>query len=340
MSGIIKAMVMSAGVGSRLDPITKAVPKPLVPVANKPVMDILFEKLVSIGVKDVICNTYYLADKIIARYKYNDLGINFNYIKESSLSGTAGGVKKCQFFFDEGQPFIVLSADGLTNADIKKGIEIHNKSNAIATIGIKQIPMEEISHFGVVVTDENGYITEFQEKPSIEEAKSNFINTGIYIFNYEIFNYIPPDTFYDFAKNVFPVLLKEHAINTFTVDEYWSDIGTVEQYKQSTKDLFEGRCIFNHDKITSTSTGAYISASTSIDNSIKFIGNSTIGCNVKIGKNTIIENSIIWDNVTIDDNIHISNSIIASNCTIKTNLYSQVIGANELVASETVQIYT
>ena len=94
MSNSIKAMVMSAGVGSRLDPLTKVVPKPLVPVANKPVMDILFEKLVSIGVKDVICNTYYLADKIIKRYEHNNLGINFNYIKEDNLSGTAGGVEK------------------------------------------------------------------------------------------------------------------------------------------------------------------------------------------------------------------------------------------------------
>lgn len=340
MSGMIKAMVMSAGVGSRLDPLTKAVPKPLVPVANKPVMDILFEKLHAAGINDIICNTYYLADQIINRYKNNNLGINFNYIKEDTLSGTAGGVKKCQFFFDENNTFVVLSADGLTNADIIKGIEIHNKSNAIATIGIKQIPMEDVPHFGVVVTDENGFITEFQEKPSIAEAKSNFINTGIYIFNYEIFNYIPANTFYDFAKNVFPELLKKHAINTFPVEEYWSDIGTLDQYKQSTQDLFDGKCSFKHDEIISTPTGAYISASALIDETVKFIGNSTIGNNTKIGRNAVIENSIIWDNVRIDDNVHISNSIIASNCIIKTNLYSQITGSNELIAPETVQIYT
>lgn len=340
MSGMIKAMVMSAGVGSRLDPLTKFVPKPLVPIANKPVMDILFEKLKTIGVEDVICNTYYLADQIIERYTNNSIGINFNYIKEESLSGTAGGVKKCQFFFDKGQTFIVLSADGLTNADIEKGISIHNKSNAIATIGIKQIDMEEVPHFGVVVTDENGYITKFQEKPSVSEAKSNFINTGIYIFNYEIFNYIPADTFCDFAKNVFPELLKKHAINTFIIDEYWSDIGTLEQYKQSTQDVFNGQCSFTHGDIISTSTGAYISGESKIDESVKFIGNSTIGNNTKIGQNVIIENSIIWDNVIVEDNVRISNSIVASNCTIKTDLYSQITGANELIASETVKIYT
>ena len=339
MSGMIKAMVMSAGVGSRLDPLTKFIPKPLVPVANRPVMDILFEKLNAIGINDVICNTYYLADEIINRYKHNNLGINFNYIKESSLSGTAGGVKKCQFFFEKGKPFVVLSADGLTNADIQKGIEIHNSSNAIATIGIKQIAMEEVPHFGVVVTDENGYIVEFQEKPAIEEAKSNYINTGIYIFDYEIFNYIPENTFYMLAKNVFPKLLKEHAINTFPVNEYWSDIGTLEQYKQSMQDLFNKKCSFNHGEIINTPSGAYISESV-VDKSVEFIGNSTIGNNAKIGKNVVIENSIIWNNVTIADNVRIVNSIVASNCVIKTDLFSQITGANELIAPETIKIST
>ena len=208
----LKAMIMSAGMGSRLEPLTLQVPKPLVTVANRPIMDILFESLLNIGIKDVICNTHYLADQIINRYKTNNIGLNFNYIKENDLSGTAGGLKKCQFFFDKGEDFLVLSADGLTNADILKGIDIHNKSGAIATIGIKQVRHEEVSNFGVVVTDKNGFITEFQEKPSVDEAKNNFINTGIYIFNYKIFDYIPENTFYDFAKNVFPKLLLDKQI--------------------------------------------------------------------------------------------------------------------------------
>ncbi len=322
---IVKAMIMSAGVGSRLDPLTKLVPKPLVPIANKPVMDILFEKLSAIGIKDVICNTYYLADKIIERYTNNDLGINFNYIKEETLSGTAGGVKKCQHFFKNGETFIVLSADGLTNADLKKGIEIHQRSNAIATIGVKKIDKSQVPHFGVVVTDKTGFITEFQEKPSIEEAKSNFINTGIYIFDYKIFDYIPENMFYDFAKNVFPKLLAEHAINTFEVNEYWSDIGTLEQYKQSTQDLFNGKCYFKHAPITKCMRGAYIAEACKIDDTVEFIGNSTIGKNTVIGENTIIENCIIWDNVKIGSNLHISNSVIASNCIIDSDINNEYI---------------
>lgn len=338
MGNSIKAMIMAAGVGSRLEPLTKSVPKPLVPIANKPVMDILFENLAQIGIKDVICNTYYMADKIIERYTNNKFGINFNYVKEETLSGTAGGVKKCQFFFEKDSTFVVLSADGLSNADLKHGIDIHKKSGAIATIGIKQIPMEDVPHFGVVVTDKDGFIAEFQEKPSIEEAKSNFINTGIYIFDYKVFDYIPEDTFYDFAKNVFPKLLAEHAINTFEVKEYWSDIGTIAQYIQSMHDLFEQKCYFDHAPIIHTKDGAYIAEDTRICDNVTFKGNSTIGRYSSIGKDCKIENCIIWDNVTIKDGVHLSDCVIASNSVIETDLNSQIVGANEVISPTSIKI--
>lgn len=327
----LKAMVMSAGMGSRLEPLTLQVPKPLVTVANRPVMDILFEKLVSIGIKDVICNTYYLSEQIINRYKSNDFGLNFNYIKEDTLSGTAGGLKKCQFFFDKGEDFVVLSGDGLTDADILKGINAHKSSNAIATIGIKKVNPDEVSHFGVVVTDQKGFITEFQEKPSIEEAKSNYINTGIYIFNYKIFDYIPENTFYDFAKNVFPKLLLEKQINTFVIEDYWSDIGTLEQYMLSADYVFEKDCHFIHDKIIKTTEGAYISASNIPEDTV-FIGNSTIGKCCKIGKNVIIENSILWDNVTVNDNTCIKKCVVASDEIITGNIENKVLGHSKVIS--------
>lgn len=295
----IKAMVMAAGMGSRLEPITLMFPKPLIPVMNRPLMDIILSQLRSAGVDEVISNTYYLADQIINRYKKNNFGVKFNYIKESELSGTAGGVKKCQFFFDEGEDFVVMSGDILTTADIKKAIELHKKSGVIATIGVKEIPHELVSHFGVVVTDDNGFITEFQEKPSIEEAKSNLINTGIYIFNYKIFDYIPENTFYDFAKNVFPELLEDKQINTFTVNEYWNDIGTIGQYKQSVQDVFNGVCKIEHQKIIETNLGNYVAGESRIPESVRFVGNTVIGNNCKLGEYIKLENCVILDNAEI-----------------------------------------
>lgn len=330
---VSRAMIMAAGVGSRLDPLTQEVPKPLVPIANRPMMDLLLERLRDIGVKDVIANTHYKAEKIIQRYNKNNLGINFNYVHEEKLSGTAGGVKKCQHFFKSGENFLVLSADGLSNADLKEAIDSHEKSGAIASMGIKKIAMEEIPHFGVVVTDEQGFVKEFQEKPAIKDAKSDCINTGIYVFNYEIFNYIPADTFYDFAKNVFPDLLsKGIKINTFPVKEYWSDIGTIAQYAQSTQDLFDGLLSVKHSGVIKTSEGAYITGKSYIAPSATITGNNTIGENCIIGKNTHLKNCIIWDDVEIKDNIKIEGCIIASHCEINMDLTNQVVGPNQIIS--------
>ncbi|MCQ2789915.1 MAG: NDP-sugar synthase [bacterium] len=328
-----KAMIMAAGVGSRLDPLTQDVPKPLVPIANRPMMDILLERLKNIGVCDVVANTYYKAEQIIERYKNNSIGINFNYIQEETLSGTAGGVKKCQFFFEEGETFLVLSADGLSNVDFKAAIKAHEDSGAIASMGVKQISKDELSNFGVVVRDENGFVVEFQEKPSIEEAKSNCINTGIYIFNYEIFNYIPENQFYDFAKNVFPCLLENGIkINTFEVKEYWSDIGTIDQYAQSTFDLFGGKYNIAHTEIEKVADGLLLKGKSYVAPSSKIIGCNVIGDNSIIGKNVVLENCIIWDDVEVFDNVTLKNCIIASHSEIKIDMVNQIIGPNQVIS--------
>ncbi len=317
----LKAMVMAAGMGSRLEPITLRFPKPLIPVMNRPLMDIILTQLKNIGVSEVISNTYYLADQIINRYKDNNLGVKFSYVKETELSGTAGGVKKCQFFFDKDEDFIVMSGDILTTADIKKGIEIHKKSGAIATIGVKEIPHEHVSHFGVVVTGEDGYIKEFQEKPSIEEAKSNLINTGIYIFNYKIFDYIPENTFYDFAKNVFPKLLEDKQINTFLVSEYWNDIGTIGQYKQSIQDVFNGVCKIEHEDVSETNLGRYLAGSnTKIPETVRFVGNTVVGNNCKLGEYIKLENCVVLDGAEIKTGSELSDCVVLPQMSVNKNI--------------------
>lgn len=323
MTERLKAMVMAAGMGSRLEPITLNIPKPLIPVANIPLMDIILTQLHSIGIKDVISNTYYLADKIINRYKKNNFGINFSYIKEENLSGTAGGLKKCQFFFDKGEDFVVISGDVLTNADIKKGIEIHKKSGAIATIGVKVVPHSQISKYGVVVRDKDGYVTEFQEKPELKDAKSDLINTGIYIFNYKIFDFIPENTFFDFAKDVFPKLLSEGEINTFDVDDYWNDIGCIEQYKQSIQDVFDGKIILPNINIIETNIGNYINGSTKIPKSIRFVGNNVIGNNCKLGEYIMLDNCIIMDGAEVKSGSELVDCVVIPQQTLKTKSNTQ-----------------
>ena len=220
-------MVMAAGVGSRLEPLTQNIPKPLVPVLNKPVMDILLQKLKSYGIEKVIANTHYLAQQIEDRYTENSpVDIDFSFIRETDLSGTAGGVKKCESFFEGEEDFLVVSADGLHDADLEKVMRSHKESGCIATMAISAVEHNEVSKYGVVVSSPLHRVLEFQEKPPVNEAKSNFINTGIYVFNKRIFDFIPKGKKYDFAKDVFPALLKAgEKINTYRIYSYWSDIG-------------------------------------------------------------------------------------------------------------------
>ena len=328
-----KAMIMAAGVGSRLEPLSSIVPKPLVPLANVPAMDILIKHLSSFGIKDIIANTFYKAEDIIEHYNQNNLGMNIRFIQEKTLSGTAGGVKKCQFFFDKDEDFIVMSGDGLTDIDIKAAYEAHVKSNAIATVILKEIDYSEVNKYGIVVPNKNGLVQSFQEKPSLIEAKSNLANTGIYIFKYDIFNYIPENTFYDFAKNVFPSLINKNIkINTYIMEGYWSDIGSLSSYHQSNIDLLKHTLKnYKPEIITTKEGGIYtIGKMNNCENNFLIEGACIIGSNCEIGRNTRIINSIIWDNVKISDNLIIENSIILSNTIIEKPVRYQIVKENEL----------
>ncbi len=332
---IEKAMIMSAGVGSRLDPLTRNVPKPLVTLANIPTMDILLNHISKHGIKKVIANTHYLGEQIQTRYlkEESPVDVEFSYIHEETLSGTAGGVKKCQFFFNKGEKFIVMSADGLTDLNIREAIKSHEKSGCIATIVAKIVDMAETTKFGVIVTNSDGIVTEFQEKPPLGKAKSNLVNTGIYIFDYEIFNYIPENVTYDFAKNVFANLLAANiSINTYTTEDYWSDIGSISQYIESTNDIINNKINIPGLEIIETpyakiakGTGAIIEEGAVIK------GNCVIGNNSRIAKNATIKDSIIWDNVTIGENTIIENSVIASNSEIRSTIKNKIIESDSKI---------
>lgn len=337
-------MVMAAGVGSRLDPLTQEIPKPLVPVLNKPVMDILLQKLKNYGVEKVIANTHYLAEQIQQRYTKNSpVDIHFDYIHEETLSGTAGGVKKCEFFFEDVDDFIVVSADGLHDADFGKIVRSHKESGCIATMAISAVDHAEVCHYGVVVPTKEHVVSEFQEKPSVDEAKSNYINTGIYVFNKRIFDFIPKGEKYDFAKNVFPRLLEAgEKINTYRIYSYWSDIGTIEQYIQSNIDALCKKVIIENPNIIRKFDSVYAAAkNTKIPESAKLTGNVVLGKNCKIGRNVKLENVILWDNVTVEDNVVLKNVVCANNSAIKCSVESkdtwEIIGPNKIIDTSCVK---
>src|SRR5215210_5797070 len=233
-------MVLAAGKGTRLLPLTGEVPKPLAPVTNVPILEHIFELLATHGVGEVHVNVHYLADALLEAYGEEALvnGMSVCLSREERLLGTAGGVKRVAKHYDE--TFIVVSGDALTDLDLTDLVAFHKEKGALATMALKRV--HDTTGFGIVEVDEEGSILGFQEKPRSEEALSTLANTGIYVLEPRALEYIPKDTFFDFAKDVFPRFLEAgERFAGYQGDFYWSDIGTLEAYLQAQYDALSGR---------------------------------------------------------------------------------------------------
>src|SRR5450830_1731267 len=201
-----KAMVLAAGLGTRLRPLTDLISKPMAPIANKPVMEHIIELLAEHGFSEIVCNLHWYPEAIKDYFgdgsKYN---IKITYSYEPELLGTAGGVKKVEAFF-EGQTFLILSGDALTDIDLTELMDFHRKKGGICTLVLTEV--DDPSQYGVVITDDESRITGFQEKPLMGEAKSSLANSGIYVFEPDIFSHIPYGSFYDLGRDLYPKLLE------------------------------------------------------------------------------------------------------------------------------------
>jgi mannose-1-phosphate guanylyltransferase len=233
-------MVLAAGKGTRLSPLTGEVPKPMAWVADTPLIQHVFHLLASHGIGEVYVNVHYLADVFLEAYGEERCinGTTVRLSREEELRGTAGGVKRLESYFDE--IFVVVSGDALTDVDIKDLVDFHKKKGALATIALKTVA--NTSEFGVVEVDEEGDILSFQEKPDLQEAISNLANTGVYVLEPRALSYIPENAFFDFAMDVFPRFLEagERFVG-YQGDFYWSDIGSLETYRQAQYDVLSGK---------------------------------------------------------------------------------------------------
>lgn len=230
----MRAMVLAAGLGTRLRPLTYEIPKPMVPVLDRPVMAHILELLERHGFEEVIANLHYFPDTIRDYF-----GERISYRYEQELLGTAGGVRACAEFFG-GEPFLVISGDALTDIDLTALIERHRSAGGIATLAVKKVP--DTREYGVVVHDQAGRITGFQEKPEPRDARSDLGNCGIYVFSPEIFEHFPERPFADWAQDVFPALLeREVPFFIHEVHEYWNDVGSLGELRQGTFDALEGK---------------------------------------------------------------------------------------------------
>lgn len=233
---------MAGGEGKRLRPLTCTMPKPMVPLLNKPVIDYCVELLTAHGISDIAATLYYLPNMI--RQHLGDgraFGANIRYSVEEKPLGTAGSVRAA--VGDPKGPLLVLSGDAMTDIDLTALAQQHEKSGAAATIVLKrvQVPTE----YGVALTDESGRITRFLEKPQLSEVFSDLANTGIYLLSKEAVEMIPVDAKYDFSMNLFPRMLKAGMrIEGHVSESYWCDIGDLEQYLNAQRDMLQGKCAF------------------------------------------------------------------------------------------------
>jgi mannose-1-phosphate guanylyltransferase len=329
----MKAMILAAGKGTRVQPITYTIPKPLIPILHKPVMEFLVDLLKQHDFTEIMVNVSHLAKEIESYFHDGQrFGVQIAYSFEGTIRedgelegqalGSAGGMRRIQDFhpfFDD--TFVVLCGDALIDLDLTAAVKWHKEKGSLATIVTKSVPREEVSSYGVVVTDETGRIQAFQEKPNVEDALSTNINTGIYIFEPEVLKYIPSGQEYDIGGDLFPDLVKMGApFYAIAMDFQWVDIGKVPDYWQAIRSVLMGEVknvpipgtevapgIFtginvavNWDKVDITGP-VYIGGMTTIEDGAKITGPAMIGRNCHICKGAHIDNSVVFEYSRIAD---------------------------------------
>jgi len=345
------AVIMAGGFGTRIQPLTHSTPKPMLPIVNIPMMEHILEKLVDVGMKKIVILLYYKPEVIKNHFQDGSKwGIEIEYVLPDRDYGTAGAVKFAEKFLDK--PFLIISGDLVTDFDIKKIIEFHEKKHSKLTITLTNVtnPLQ----FGIVITNENDEIEQFLEKPSWGEVFSDTINTGIYLIEPEILDFIPKNTTFDFSKDLFPKLMKEGIkLYGYTAKGYWRDVGNPDAYRDVHIDIFNSKVKFNYPgkRIRYLDGVLHLMGEAKIDKSVEIVGevvlgdkvelekgvklqNCAIGNNTKIGMNSKIRDSVIWENVSIAENCVFDYSVICKNVIIEND----VIAKNGCVIAENVKV--
>jgi mannose-1-phosphate guanylyltransferase/mannose-1-phosphate guanylyltransferase/phosphomannomutase len=299
----MKAMVLAAGLGTRLRPLTYEITKPMVPVLDRPVMEHILDLIDRYSFDGVIANLHYFPETIRARF-----GERISYHYEQELLGTAGGVRACAEFFGD-EPFLVISGDALTDIDLEAFVARHRASAGIATLAVKQVA--DTREYGVVLHDRAGRITGFQEKPASDEALSDLGNCGIYIFEPQIFDYFPERPFVDWAKDVFPTLL-EHDVpfHIHEVREYWNDVGSLAELRQGTFDALNG-ALHLQMRGEELRPGVTVVGDSPLRVDTELDGAAWIGHDVQIGSGVRLMGPIVLgDGVRVGDGAQLRESIV------------------------------
>jgi mannose-1-phosphate guanylyltransferase len=337
----MKAMILAAGKGTRVRPITHTIPKPMIPILQKPVMEFLLELLREHGFNEIMVNVSHLAEEIENYFRDGQrFGVQIAYSFEGRIEdgeligdavGSAGGLKRIQdfqTFFDD--TFVVLCGDALIDLDLTEAVRRHRAKGAMASLITKRVPHDQVSSYGVVVTDDDGRVLRFQEKPTVDEAASDMINTGIYIFEPEVFSFIPSGEPFDIGSDLFPKLVEGGApFYALPMEFEWVDIGKVPDYWQAIRSVLQGDVrqvqipgkevrpgIFtglnvaaDWDQIN-VQGPIYVGGMTRIENGATIIGPAMIGPSCHICEGATIDNSIIFDYSRIGPGVRLVEKLV------------------------------
>lgn len=339
----MKAVIMAGGKGTRLRPLTCHIPKPMVPLLNRPCMEYSIELLREHGITQIGVTMQYMPEAIRGYFgDGRDFGVELHYFDEESPLGTAGSVKNASAFLDE--RFVVISGDALTDFDLSRAIEFHTRKEALATIVLTRVdrPLE----YGVVLTDEEGRIVRFLEKPDWSEVFSDTVNTGIYVLEPEVLEWVGAGKEQDFSNDLFPLLMgRGEPLYGFVSEGYWSDIGNMGQYRQAQFDMLDGKVkaaikgrqlypgIYVGDNVTlpadaaEWSGPAYIGDHTVIEATARLDSYNVIGSGNRIARGSMLRQAVVWDH----NHIAAHNEITGATLCSRIRLYPDAVMAEGVV---------
>ncbi|MCD6133725.1 MAG: NTP transferase domain-containing protein [Deltaproteobacteria bacterium] len=326
----MKAIVMAGGFGTRLKPLTVNLPKPMVPIVNVPVMEHVLKLLKKHSVEEVLvllyfhpaCITHYFGDG-------SSLNMKISYCLPDSDLGTAGAVRYAVEKASMEGTILIISADLLCDFDLSEALEFHWKKNGKATIVLTSV--KNPTSYGVVITDENGRVERFLEKPAWGEVFSDTINTGIYVIEREALSFIPKDREFDFSKHLFPMLLEENIpLYGYVAQGYWRDIGSIDDYRSGVVDVLEGKVNVDIPGERWEENRVWFGKGVEVNYTAKLEGSVALGENVKVGAKACIKNSVIGKNTIVGKHTNIENCIIWDNCAIgeRSSLYGDIVCNN------------
>jgi mannose-1-phosphate guanylyltransferase/phosphomannomutase len=323
----MKAVVMAGGFGTRMRPLTEKLPKPMAYVANRPMMEHVVRLLAKGGIQDLEVLLYFYPEKITSYFGDGSRwGVRINYIGAEADYGTAGAVKNAEELLDG--TFLVISADIITDFDLSKAIEFHREHEAAATIVLTRVPNP--LQYGIILTDEDGRIDRFLEKPSWGEVFSDTINTGIYILEPEVLSLIPEKKNFDFSKNLFPAMLSRgDRLLGHIAEGYWKDVGNLSEYLNVHLDILAGKAAIEFEGKRAGTGNVWIGEDTHVEYTAE-LKNVVLGKNCSVSGEAVVENSVLGDGCIVEDGAVIQSSVVWPRTTIHkgARLLENIIGSD------------